>query len=358
MTALRGLRCGPAGALFLAAALVTPPLPAWAEPGFRPIALTATAIEAFDRGSAEVRFGELTFRGGLVLRSAERDFGSLSGVDIAADGTLLAVADTGTWFAARLEETAAGVPTGLADARLAPILDLDGAEDTRKTRSDAESIRFAVEDGRRVALVSFERMHQVRRFPADDFLAAAFALATPERVALPEMAQLRGNRGLEAIAAAPADGLLHGALVLVSERALDGRGNILGWVVSGPGPGGFAVVRRDGYDITDAAFLGDDLFVLERRFSLFGGSMRIRRLWAGAIRPGATVDGPTVIEAGLSHEVDNMEGIAVRRTPAGALVTLVSDDNASPLQRTLLLQFVWIETLPPLPRPKPAAPPA
>lgn len=52
-----------------------------------------------------------------------------------------------------------------------------------------------------------------------------------------------------------------------------------------------------------------------------------------------------------------MEGIAVRRGPAGeVLITLVSDDNGNPLQRTLLLQFAWSERLPPLPRAKPSVP--
>jgi len=38
--------------------------------------------------------------------------------------------------------------------------------------------------------------------------------------------------------------------------------------------------------------------------------------------------------------VDNFEGIAVRQDSNGdTLVYIVSDDNYSPLQRTLLLQF-------------------
>jgi hypothetical protein len=38
--------------------------------------------------------------------------------------------------------------------------------------------------------------------------------------------------------------------------------------------------------------------------------------------------------------IDNMEGIAVRRGPKGeTLLYLISDDNFSPLQRTLLLMF-------------------
>ena len=42
----------------------------------------------------------------------------------------------------------------------------------------------------------------------------------------------------------------------------------------------------------------------------------------------------------MGHQIDNMEGLSVHRAADGALVlTLISDDNFSPLQRTLLLQF-------------------
>jgi hypothetical protein len=42
----------------------------------------------------------------------------------------------------------------------------------------------------------------------------------------------------------------------------------------------------------------------------------------------------------MGHQIDNMEGLAVHRASDGAIVlTLISDDNFSPLQRTVLLQF-------------------
>ncbi len=42
----------------------------------------------------------------------------------------------------------------------------------------------------------------------------------------------------------------------------------------------------------------------------------------------------------MGYDIDNMEGLAVHRTDAGDIIlTLISDDNFSPLQRTLLLQF-------------------
>lgn len=54
----------------------------------------------------------------------------------------------------------------------------------------------------------------------------------------------------------------------------------------------------------------------------------------------AVVDGSVMIEADLCDEIDNMEGLSVHRTATGEIVlTLISDDNFSPVQRTLLLQF-------------------
>jgi len=68
--------------------------------------------------------------------------------------------------------------------------------------------------------------------------------------------------------------------------------------------------------------------------------MRIRRLAQSNIKPGAVVDGSVLIEADLGYQIDNMEGIAVHRAANGdTILTLVSDDNFSAIQRTLLLQF-------------------
>jgi hypothetical protein len=48
--------------------------------------------------------------------------------------------------------------------------------------------------------------------------------------------------------------------------------------------------------------------------------------------------------ADLGHEIDNMEGIDAHVTAEGETVlTLVSDDNFSLLQRTLLLQFTLVD---------------
>jgi hypothetical protein len=50
-----------------------------------------------------------------------------------------------------------------------------------------------------------------------------------------------------------------------------------------------------------------------------------------------------VIEADLAFEIDNMEGISIHRTTGGeTIITIVSDDNFSVLQRNLLLQFAIV----------------
>jgi hypothetical protein len=70
----------------------------------------------------------------------------------------------------------------------------------------------------------------------------------------------------------------------------------------------------------------------------------MRRIGLADIKPGAVVDGPMLLEVDLGYEIDNMEGLSVHRSGDGDLVlTLVSDDNFSILQRTLLLQFTLTE---------------
>ena len=126
----------------------------------------------------------------------------------------------------------------------------------------------------------------------------------------------------------------------------DDDGNLKAFLIGGPSPGTFAVRRSDDFDISDCALLpGGDLLLLERRYSLMRGvAMRIRRIPLASVKPGALVDGPILVFSDMGYEIDNMEGLSVHRTPAGdTVLTLVSDDNFSPIQRTILLQFTLVE---------------
>ncbi len=84
--------------------------------------------------------------------------------------------------------------------------------------------------------------------------------------------------------------------------------------------------------------------LLERRFSYSTGiAMRIRRVRQSDIRPGALVDGRVLVRADMGYQIDNMEGLAVHRSAQGEIIlTMVSDDNFSIVQRTILLQFALV----------------
>lgn len=302
-----------------------------------PIDVRIFPINAFRPGSTETHFGALDYLGGFQIASPNENFGSLSGIDFLPDGTLVAVEDTGFWFTAKLEETD-GKPTGLSSAILTPMLGTNGKPPAAKVEADAEGLRLTVRDGAPLALVSFEQTASVR-----DYAGTHFTAVTPKRERLPSFVRdIRRNQGLEAIALAPADGPLKGAVVLAAEHSLDKNGNHRAFVLSGPRRGTFSIRRSDDYDISDAAFLpSGDLLILERRFSFSGGfAMRIRRIAGDAIRPGARVDGASLIEATGSEQIDNFEGLAVHPVAGQrTILTLVSDDNGNFLQRTLLLQF-------------------
>ena len=318
----------------------------------RPVDVEARPIASFGGESAPEAIGDLTFLGGLELSSDDPDFGSLSGIDFAPDGRLHAVTDRGVMFSARLEE-ADGVPHALTNAWMAPLRDPDGNIPERKAERDAESLRFVRHEGAVAALVSFENLDQIRVFahPFDP-------QARPERRPMPRFARgLAETKGLEALAVAPTDGPLAGALVAIAERSTDSNGNHRGFVLGGPRAGAFSIGRTDAFDVTDAVCLPDgDLLLLERRFSFSGGlAVRLRLIRGDLIRPGRTVDGRVLLEAGGGYQIDNLEGIAVRPTAEGPiLLTLVSDANHNILQRTLLLQFAFQRPPPPVPRRRPS----
>jgi hypothetical protein len=162
----------------------------------------------------------------------------------------------------------------------------------------------------------------------------------------PAARKLPYNKGLEALVVVPKGQPLAGTLIAISERGLDPQGNIIAFLVNGPSPGQFAIRRTNNFDISDAVLLpSGDLLILERKFSWVGGvGIRIRSIPLKSIAPGALVDGPSIFDADLGQEIDNLEGIDAHVTAEGdTVLTMVSDDNFSLLQRTLLLQFTLVD---------------
>jgi hypothetical protein len=248
------------------------------------------------------------------------------------------VSDKGSWFTGRIVYQGREM-IGLADVEAAPMLGPDGKPITARGWFDSESIAL---DGQMV-YIGLERVNQVLRF---DF-SKGFTRSRGEVVPLPAAARkLPNNKGLEALVMVPKGLPLAGTLIAISERGLDRDGNLIAFLVGGNTPGQFAVRRTNNFDVSDAVLLpSGDLLILERKFSwLTGIGIRIRRIALASVAPGAVVDGPGIFDADLGNEVDNMEGIDAHVTPEGdTMLTMVSDDNFSMLQRTLLLQFKLVE---------------
>jgi hypothetical protein len=316
-----------------------PSADALAPEGRVSIEVKARPISSFDlRDRARTRFGALQFRSGLVLTSSFRGFGGLSALRLDKSGErFVAISDKATWFTGRIVYRGQEM-TGIADVEAAPVLGPDGRPITARRWYDTEAL--AIDGG--VAYLGLERVHQILAydFGRDGVLARGEVLPTP-----PALRRLPSNKGLEAMVAIP-KGLRHGGTLLaISERGLDADGHIIAFML-GAQNGPFAIRRSDDFDISDAALLpGGDLLLLERRFSLLtGAGIRIRRLSLNKLGPGALLDGEEIFSADLGYEIDNLEGLDVHRDGEGrTVVTLVSDDNFSMIQRNLLLQFALIE---------------
>ncbi len=145
------------------------------------------------------------------------------------------------------------------------------------------------------------------------------------------------NAGLEAVAV-----LSGGRLLLLTEGLVAGPGTLRAALVEAgrflplryPTDGGFVPVGADA--------VADTVYVLERRFSLFGGfAARIGILELPPRPAPETLLAPrTLLRLDPPLPGENFEAIAVRPRAAGSReIYLLSDDNFSPLQATLLLRL-------------------
>lgn len=323
-------------AAILAALLAAVAAPARADAPVETLEVRTRPITRFEIGSDRTQFGPLEFVGGLVLSSGNADLGALSAMRFLRPGSdFIGVADTGFWFFGRLVHDEQGRPSGVADFTMQEMVGRDGAILGEKWLTDAEGL--GLKNGK--ATASFERFHRVSEYAIEpgnmsgqlrdlDFLVPG--------------KELRSNRGFETVAVAAADGPFEGARILVSEKSLDGSGDIYAAVIEGPRKGVFTVARSGEFDITDGAFLpGGDLLLLERSFAMAEGvKMRLRRIPGDSITKGARVDGDVLLVADMTYQIDNMEGMDVwTRADGATMVSLISDDNHSILQRNLYLEF-------------------
>jgi hypothetical protein len=298
-------------------------LPADELRGEIPVTVTARPVPLNSQDDSVDAAGKLRYRGGLALTSDQPHFGGLSGLIVSADGArFTAVSDMGYWLSGTLGYDRSGDLATVEDVRMGPLHAPDGRPSVGKSKGDAESI---TPDGRGY-LVGFEQDHRLWRYPSLG--------GRPARVAAPDgLARAPANGGLEALAR-----LGDGRVLALSEQ-LAVPGGTRGWVGDPRRWQPLTLAVDGGFAATAAATLPDgDVLVVERRFPPVGA--RVIRIAAADVIPGATLRGEELARLEGLDTVDNMEGIAARRGANGEmLVYLLSDDNFSPLQQTLLMMF-------------------
>lgn len=311
----------------LALALLLPP----AASGAEPLELSSRRVRLNAEDPTADRVGALVWRGGIEIFSKDEDFGGLSGLLVGGDGTRLTmVSDRGRWITARPVYDAQGRLAGVAGGRIGALVGPDGKRLKGKRRQDAESLAV-LSDG--ALLVSFEREHRILHYPlAPRTFGGRPAVLDPP----PALADLPDNKGLEALA------VFDGGRLLGITQGRDKDEDIAAFLRQDGAWSRLSYPKHGEFKPTGATLLPDgNLLVLERRFNWLGGpAARLVVVEARQIRPGAVLDGREIAVLRLPYTVDNMEGVAARRGADGeTLIYLLSDDNFSALQRTLLLMF-------------------
>lgn len=254
------------------------------------------------------------------LRSGNKAFGGVSGM-VVEQQMVTAITDVGQWLRFRLETDSEGRPQAVSNLGIGALGGLAKGKEDR----DAEDL-VRCPDG---WLVSFERHHRVLSY--DHGLSG-----TPRSLDMPaDFADQPDNGGVEAITS-----LAGGDLLMFSEEAQAADGSGKGWIGR---PGDWRPVRYARYDDfhpTAVRQMPDgNILVAQRRYTfLDGAALRLVVLDLADLRAGRVAEEREILRLQSPFLVDNFEAMSLATRADGRIVAyLISDDNFSPLQATLLL---------------------
>jgi hypothetical protein len=316
-----------AAALALAACATAPAAPYIAVPadGWTPIAAQIRPVGLGLLPGAWLA-ADVRFAGGVDIVSPETTpLHGLSDLKI-VDGDLISVTDAGDLVRGRLRLDRRGRLTGLDQPRLHRLTLTDGSPIIDKVDGDAEGLAVTATGD---LLISFERRHRIWNYGP-----VARPTARPTAVATPDFA-FPVNEGMEGLSAAPGGWRAAGESGGVWDCVPTGCRT----VVAPPEPLlADADYRTTGLDRDPS---GNGWFMVQRRFRAPSDvRARVRHM----AEDGSL--GPVLIELKHPGTVDNFEGIAAVATAGGTRIYLLSDDNFSETQRTLLLAFDLPATAP------------
>ena len=271
------------------------------------ISIVAESVPLSERANISL-FPGVRFAQGWALTSPNKNFGGLSGIELLADGGFLAVSDMGAfvWL-----DRDGGELTGTG--RIAYMPGQDNELLKGKTEGDSEGL--ALKNG--IAYVSFERRHRIEAFDLSTCGAAARATLVADLPSEIEGTEIRENSGAEALSFGK-------ALRAGYEQLIDGKSPIVELV-----PIGNAVTLLEP--------LNTVVYSLRRNYNpVFGNRLAVEAEYQDA--GGSSRRGLFTLSRPMN--VDNFEGITVETLPDGVhRLWIVSDDNFSDRQRTLLFAF-------------------
>lgn len=312
--------------LILGAALAA--LTACAQPATLPkgpvaagsgITLTATPVALNPQDPAQDRVGDFVYAGGLVLSSEQTArLHGLSDLRVTPDGKLLSLSDEGDLLETRLVLDKAGRLAGLGPGKLTVLTGPDGKPLQGKKEADAEGLAVLANGDR---LVSFEAIDRILLYPAKG--------GVPRVVPAP-VATFPSNGGMEALAADPDAG--PDAYVTAGEDS----GETWTCKVSSPCVKGPTLQKPVEFGVVAVNRLGGgNTAWLFRAWDPLQGS----RITLKILGPAGEV---ARLDLARPLTVDNIEGVsAVPNRDGTTRFYLISDDNFSKSQKTLLLAFDW-----------------
>jgi hypothetical protein len=291
-----------------------------------PVAQHGVAIRAESLSGSGTAIAGVRLAGALALGSDDPGFGGLSGLAALPDGRLLAISDAGMWLRLRpvvRPSRDGGMLVGVANAEMGGLPAPPGGE---KYDMDSESLAVAP-DGR--LAVSFEQQHRILIYdgvPPRRLVAARWR--TPAMRWLP-------NGGGEALVLLP-----DGAMLWLPEVAQAGLHRAVIIAASGR-TRSINVAGLPGFAITDAVTLdATRVLLLHRRFTGVETAAALSLIDVASLRNGSATARPLLRWGGdAPWPIDNMEGATIAREAGRPVLYLVSDNNFSAAQRTLLLRL-------------------
>lgn len=273
--------------------------------------------------------GQLSYLGGIEIDYTDERFGGLSALHLNADGSrLLAVSDSAYWVRAGLTWSDTGAPVALGGIDIAPILSPEG-EALEGQAADSEAIAAL---GGGLYAVSFEREHRINVYDLGADWSQLDGVAQP--LGAPDGAQnFENNGGMEGLAR-----LADGRLIAGVEAPSNGARQL--WILDDGRWSRSELTAEPGFGLTALATHGAHVYVLERFWTReTGNRIRILRFNAAALDNAERIEPELLgtLTAGMS--VDNFEGLEIIERDGQTVLLIVSDDNYSDRQRTLLMAF-------------------